>query len=101
MGLGCTCTMPRGHAVMVIGLDVPACVRPAKVQADMGRLAVGLVVAVHLFSAGWELRPAPHHAHRGDRRANAALLNGDPRHVVETTLGTLGMFTFKGDPNAL
>lgn len=30
-----------------------------------------------------------------------ALLQGDPLPVIQTTLGTLGMFTFKGDPEWL
>ena len=30
-----------------------------------------------------------------------ALFNGDPLPVIQTTLGTLGMFTFAGDPEWL
>jgi hypothetical protein len=66
----------------------------------VGTLAVGIVVALPMFVAIAQL-PG------GEDRLQVVgvplveLVAGRPRLVIETTLGTLGMFTFAGDPEWL
>jgi hypothetical protein len=66
-------------------------------------LALALVVAGVIFSPlGWELVHGPKVTRIEVTGAPVrALFNGDPLPVIQTTLGTLGMFTFAGDPEWL
>ena len=64
-------------------------------------LATGAALALPMFVEIIRLQPG------GEQRLEvvapqlAELGRGDFRPVLETTIGTLGMFTFKGDPEAL
>ncbi len=66
-------------------------------------LALALVVAGMIFSPlGWELAHGPKVTRIEVTGAPLrALFNDDPLPVIQTTLGTLGMFTFAGDPEWL
>ncbi len=66
-------------------------------------LALALIVAGAIFSPlGWELARGPKVTRIEVTGAPLrALFNGDPLPVIQTTLGTLGMFTFAGDPEWL
>ena len=66
-------------------------------------LALALVVAGVIFwPLGWELAHGPRVTRIEVTGAPLrALFNGDPLPVIQTTLGTLGMFTFAGDPEWL
>jgi hypothetical protein len=76
--------------------------RPRFRQAWPG-LALALVVAGVIFAPmGWELAHGPRVTRIEVTGAPLrALFNGDPLPVIQTTLGTLGMFTFAGDPEWL
>jgi len=66
-------------------------------------LVLALVVAGVIFSPlGWELVHGPKVTRIEVTGAPLrALFSGDPLSVIQTTLGTLGMFTFAGDPEWL
>ena len=66
-------------------------------------LVLALVVAgLIFFPLGWDLAHGPAVTRITVTGAPLrALFNGDPLPVIQTTLGTLGMFTFSGDPEWL
>jgi hypothetical protein len=66
-------------------------------------MALALVVAgVIFFPLGWDLAHGPAVTRIEVTGAPVrALLQGDPLPVIQSTLGTLGMFTFAGDPEWL
>jgi hypothetical protein len=60
------------------------------------------IAGIIFFPLGWDLAHGPRVTRIEVTGAPVqALLEGNPRPVLETTLGTLGMFTFKGDPEWL
>ncbi len=71
-------------------------------QVWRGLLTALVVAGAIFFPLGWDLAHGPRVTRIEVTGAPfRKLLEGDPRPVLETTLGTLGMFTFAGDPEWL
>jgi 4-amino-4-deoxy-L-arabinose transferase-like glycosyltransferase len=87
---------------LVFGLYLFVLHRPRFKRAWPGLLAALVVAGVIFLPLGWDLAHGPRVTRIEVTGAPVrALLQGDPRPALETTLGTLGMFTFKGDPEWL
>jgi len=87
---------------LVFGLYLFVFDRPRFRHAWLGLAAALVIAGVIFFPLGWDLAHGPRVTRIEVTGAPfQALLEGNPHPVVETTLGTLGMFTFKGDPEWL
>ena len=87
---------------LVFGLYLFVFDRPRFKRAWLGLLIALVVAGAIFFPLGWDLAHGPRVTRIEVTGAPfRALLEGNPRPAIETTLGTLGMFTFAGDPEWL
>ena len=88
--------------ILALGVRLLVFDRERFKQAWPGVLVALVVAGVIFFPLGWDLARGPQVTRIQVTGAPLrALLEGDPLPVVQTTLGTLGMFTFAGDPEWL